>query len=142
MPSTAEHDCDRTIQDTWAALSAPGLTPAAAMLEVAQECDCSLADVLQALPPVPRLRRVRRPPSGEGGRMRLALLGNGLDAVLNPAPGGHTPSDDDRAGRYYTALAMSGAVDPDHHGFRQAEGFSCLTALRSWWNQMEARRGH
>lgn len=61
MHRTAEQDLNLEIQKTWAALSAPGLTTAAAVLEVANECDCTPADVLQALPPAHRLRRVRTP---------------------------------------------------------------------------------
>ena len=73
---------------------------------------------------------------------RLALMGEGLDAIVNIAPGRQTPTEADRTDRYYTALAMSRAVDHEHHEFRQAHGHEFLSGLRNWWDRSEARRGH
>lgn len=73
---------------------------------------------------------------------RLALMGQGLDAIVNVAPGSQIPTEADRTNRYYTALSMSGAIDHEHHSFRQAHGHEFLTGLRNWWDRMEARRGH
>lgn len=49
MQSIAQQRHQIAIHDAWQAVAGPGITPAQAILEVANECECTVNDTLDAL---------------------------------------------------------------------------------------------